>query len=120
MKKEIVIVHGNPESVYDLKDGKIDLRKANLRELKFTEWVKGRYDAHQTVKQSPQYVAVYVKGEKYVGAIMEIDHIEGDVIVTKGKPIPVFIPIRIGKKPFQGIRYTTFRELITHKSIDDL
>jgi len=121
MPEEVVIVQGNPESVYEgIADNKIDLKKTNLRELEFTEFVKGRYNARQTVKQSPQYAAIYVNGEQYIGAIMEIDRIEDKIIIAKGKPVPVYIPIRLGKKPFQGIRYTTFRKLITHKTTDDL
>lgn len=34
--------------------------------------------------------------------------------------MPVTMPIRFGKDKLEGIRYTTFRKLVTHKTTDYL
>lgn len=93
-------------------------------EADFTEHVKERWKA-SPITREPQYIAIHVKGRKSIRVIIEIDHkrseLDKGIIVPKGKPIPVNIPIkRYGKDKLEKIRYTTFRKLITHESTDDL
>lgn len=69
---------------------------------------------------------MYVKTTDSIRAIIEIDYEKSKLkqtpalIVPVGSPIPVNIPIRFGNDKLEGIRYTTFRKLITHKTTDDL
>lgn len=114
MKEEVVIVHGDPTSVFQNGDLNAD----------FTKHVKERWKASPITKE-PQYVAIHVKGTNSIRAIMEIDYKKSElgkgIIVPAGKPIPVNIPIkRYGKDKLEKIRYTTFRKLITHESTKDL
>lgn len=115
MKEEVVIIQGEPKNVYingkDSKDG-------------FTDWVTKQWDNPTGIRGEPQYVAIHVKGTDAIGVLIEIDSkkskLQKGLIVPKGKPIAVSIPIRYGSDKLEGIRYTTFRKLLIHKSTDDL
>ena len=114
MKEELVIVNGRPNEVFVNGDENAD----------FTEHVKKRWKASPITKE-PQYVAIHVKGKKSIRVIIEIDYkkseLDEGIIVAKGKPIRVNIPInRYGKDKLEKTRYTTFRKLITHETTDDL
>jgi hypothetical protein len=75
------------------------------------------------IDREPQFAALFVKGEKAVRAIAEIDLQRSDLKngkVLLKNPICVEIPIRFGRDKLEGIRYTTFRKLITHKNTDHI
>jgi len=115
MKEEVVIIQGEPKNVYknkkDLEDG-------------FSKWVTQNWSKTTGILGEPQYVAIHVKGEPRIRVIIEIDSekskLDQGLIIKKGQPITVDIPLRYGKDKLEGIRYTSFRKLITHKSTDDL
>ena len=115
MKEEVVIINGEPQNVYvndkDLENG-------------FTDWVMKQWDNPTGIHREPQYAAINVKGTDSIRVIIAIDSKESKLdkglIVPASTPIPVIIPIRYGKDRLEGIRYTTFRKLITHKTTDDL
>jgi hypothetical protein len=115
MKEEVVIINGEPKNVFD-----------NERNFDngFTKWVTNKWDNPTAILGEPQYAAIYVKGSNSIQVIMEIDSkkskLDKGLIIPVGSPIPVFIPIRFGNDTLEGIRYTTFRKLITHKTTDDL
>ena len=73
--------------------------------------------------REPQFVAIFVKGEKSIQVIAEVDQQRSDLRngkVWMQNPIQVNIPIRFGKDKLEGIRYTTFRKLVSHKNADYL
>jgi hypothetical protein len=114
MKEEVVIISGEPKNVYE--NGK-DLTNG------YTKWVYKQWDNPTAILREPQYAAIYVKGTQSIRVIIEIDkksELEKGLINPVGSPIPVDIPIRFGDDKLEGIRYTTFRKLITHESTDDL
>ena len=119
MKKEVVIVNGEPEEVFE--DGKVD----EFVNPRFTEHVREKWNAHAPIVGEPQYVAIHVNGTDSIRVIMEIDSkrskLPDKIIVPEGKPIPVYIPIRFAKNhTLQKITYSTFRKLITHESTKDI
>jgi hypothetical protein len=68
-------------------------------------------------------MAIHVNGTDLIEAIIEIDSkstLKNGSVKNAGKAIHVHIPIRFGKDKLEGLRYTTFRKLITHESADDL
>ena len=115
MKQEVVIIDGEPKHVY-----------ANGKDLKngFTRWVLEEWDNPTGLRDEPQYAAINVKGTDSIRVIIEIDtkksKLDKGLIVPASAPIPVVIPIRYGKDKLEGIRYTTFRKLITHETTKDL
>lgn len=114
MKEEVVIISGEPENVY--QNGK-DLTNG------FTKWVYEKWQNPIAMIREPQYAAIHVKGTQSIRVIIEIDKkskLEKGLIITQGSPIPVDIPVRYGKDKLEGIRYTTFKKLITHESTDSL
>jgi hypothetical protein len=64
MKEEVVIINGDPKSVY--VNGK-DLKKG------FTKWVTELWDAHIGIHGEPQYAAIHVRGTDSFRVIIEID-----------------------------------------------
>jgi hypothetical protein len=114
MKEEVVIINGEPHAVY--VNGKDE-------ENGFTHWVMKQWDNPTGIDREPQYAAINVKGTDSIGVIIEIDSKKSKLdkgLIVQKRVIPVCIPIRYGKDKLEGIRYTTFRKLITHKNTDDL
>jgi hypothetical protein len=114
MKEEVVIIDGELRTVYvngkDLDNG-------------FTDWVMKQWDNPTGIDREPQYAAIYVKGTDSIRVIIEVDSKKSELskgLIVQQRVIPVFIPIRFGNDRLEGIRYTTFRKLITHKNTDDL
>ena len=119
LKEEVVIVNGAPNSVFE--NGNCN----EFIEPKFTKYVNKRWNARQPIIREPQYVAIHVTGTNSIRVIIEIDYhnsnLKEGIIVPLGDPISVYIPIkRFGENKLQGIKYTTFRKLITHESANDL
>lgn len=111
-KEELVIVPGKKESVFN-ENGY------------FTKYVDGRaeWQVGTPIKGGPEYVAIYVANTNSVQVIAEVNTKKSklkDGIVAMENPIKVSIPVRFGKNKLQGITYSTFRKLITHKTTDDL
>jgi len=82
------------------------------------------FDPHLNLRREPEYVAIMINDEISIQAIAEVDYTKSDLRNRKlwmKNAIRVMIPIRFGKAPkhkdtLQGIRYTSFRKLITHKT----
>lgn len=130
LKSEVAIVNGEPWDVYKrLKKN----QKIGEMEHIFTEfsthvthqWQWDKYNGKpKAILGDPQYIAVHVNGTHSIRVIIEIDQKESDLnegkVKCQGAPIRVYIPIKeFSQDRLQGIRYTTFRELITHQSTKD-
>lgn len=113
MKEEVIIVPGKRENIF--KKGDLD--------GEFEQYVYN-WDTYIAINREPQYVAYYVTGTGTIRAIAEIDYKKSKfgqgIIAIIDEPIRVIIPVRFGKDTLQGIRYTTFKKLLTHESTDDL
>lgn len=112
MKEEVATISAERKWVFDEND---DLTGKITGKQLFTNPVN--FD------REPQYIALFVKGEKSFQVIAEVDQQRSDL--KNGKiwmqnPIQVNIPIRFGRDKLEGIRYTTFRKLISHKNTDYL
>lgn len=88
------------------------------------QWDRDKNGKPKAIRGDPQYVAIHVNGTHSFRAILEIDYEKSDLkkgkVVCQGNPIRVYIPIKeFSQDRLQGIRYTTFRELVTHKSTKD-
>ena len=121
MKAEVAIVNGNADQVY--QTGEVNNIFAEFTKHVTEEWHtdKDQNGKPKAIRGDPQYVAIHVNKTDSFRVIMEIDYQKSKLsegkIVPKGKPIPVYIPIKkFSKDALQGIRYTTFRTLITHES----
>lgn len=126
MKAEVVILNGDAKSVYEIDD-EIDYKVEDLIFKPFTKHVKEIWGTdkvngkRRAIKNDPQYVAIHILKKDFIGVIFEIDYQnsklpEGEVC-AQGDPIRVYIPIKkFSQDRLQGIRYTTFRTLITHES----
>jgi len=111
MKEEVVILPAEEKWVFENE--------------KFSPIMKGKrpFKNPLNLNREPQFAAILIKGKSEVQVIAEIDckksNLEKREIWLKN-PIRVNIPIRFGKDKLQGIRYTTFRKLITHRTADYL
>lgn len=126
MKAEVAIVNGDAKSVYEIKDN-IDYEAKDLIFKPFTKnvtekWgtnrVKGK---HIAIEREPHYVAIHIVEKGFIGVILEVDYqkskLSEGLVCPQGDPIRVYISIKkYAKDRLRGIRYTTFRTLITHES----
>jgi hypothetical protein len=115
MKEEVVIIQGEPKNVY--KNGKNPKNG-------FTDWVTKQWDNPTGILGEPQYAVIHVKGTGIIGVLMEIDFkkskLQKGLIVPESDPVAISIPVRYGNDKLEGLRYTTFRKLLTHKTTDEL
>ena len=109
MKEEVAIISAERKFVFENND--------------FSDRIKGKSVFRNPVNfdREPQYVAIFIKGESSFRVVAEVNYEKSDL--RNGKiwmknAIPVTIPIRFGKDKLEGIRYTTFRKLVTHKTTD--
>jgi hypothetical protein len=112
MKEEVAIISAEKKFVLDENN-------------EFTDKIKGKSVFRNPVNfdREPQFLAIFIKGEKSLQVIAEIDSEKSDLRngeIWMKNAIPVTIPIRFGKDKLEGIRYTTFRKLVTHKTTDYL
>ena len=111
MKEELVILPTEEKWVFDNGE--------------FSPIMKGLkpYVSGKSLKREPAFAAILIEGKSEVQVIAEVDYkkskLEEKEIWLKN-PIRVSILIRFGKDTLQGIRYTTFRKLIIHKTADYL
>ena len=112
MKEEVAVISAERKWVFDENNN-------------FTDKIKGKSLFRNPVNfdREPQYLAIFITGEGSFQVIAEVDYEKSDL--RKGEiwmknAIPVTIPIRFGKDKLEGIRYTTFRKLVTHKTTDYL
>jgi hypothetical protein len=130
MKAEVAILNGEPYEVYENKRIKKN-QKIGEQEHIFTpfkshvtegwQWDKDKNGKPKAILGNPQYVVIHVNGTHSFRVILEIDYDKSDLhtgkVVCLGEPIRVYIPIKkFSKDRLQGIRYTTFRKLLTHES----
>lgn len=127
MKAEVAIVNGNPWEIYE---GVKENQKIGERDHIFTEfkphlkegwqWDRDKNGNPKAIHGDPQYIAIHVNGTHSFRAILEIDsknsRLNKGLIVAEGEPLHVYIPIKFSQDRLQGIRYTTFRTLLTHES----
>ena len=115
LNEDVVVISGEAKYIYangkDFEDG-------------FSEFVNKKWKNPNPIMRKPQYAALYVSDKNSIGVILEIDQEKSDlekgIMVSKGWPTPVYIPIRFEKNKLQNLQYTTFKNLITHKSTDYL
>ena len=112
MKEEVAVISARRKWVFDENDN-------------FTDKIQGNsvFKNPKNFDREPQYLAIFITGENSFQVIAEVDYEKSDL--NDGKiwmknAIPVTIPIRFGRDKLEGIRYTTFRKLITHKTTDYL
>ena len=112
MKEEVAIISAERKFVFD-------------KNTDFTDRIKGKSVFRNPVNfdREPQFVVIFIKGERSFQVIAEVDYEKSDL--RNGKiwmknAIPVTIPIRFGRDKLEGIRYTTFRKIITHKTTDHI
>ena len=111
MKEEVVVLAAEKRWVF--KNGE------------FTDIIKGKkpFISRVNLDREPQYAAIFIKGEGEFRVIAEIDYTKSKLKrgeIWLKNPILVRIPIRFGKDKLQGIRYTTFKKIITHETTDYL
>jgi hypothetical protein len=112
MKEETAIISSERRWIFD-ESGDI------------TDRVKGKSVFKNPVnfEREPQFIAIFIKGENEFRIIAEIDEEKSSLRngrIWMKNALEVNIPIRFGKDKLEGIRYTTFRKLVTHKTTDYL
>jgi len=126
VKAEVVIVNGDAKNVYEIDD-KIDYKVEDLIFKPFTKhvteiWGTDKVNGkRRAIERDPQYVAIHILRKGFIGVIIEIDYKKSNLsegeVCPQGDPIRVYIPMKMyAKDRLQGIRYTTFRTLMTHES----
>jgi hypothetical protein len=112
MKEEVALIAAENKWIFD--------QNGNL-----TSIMKGQTEFRNPVSfdREPEFLAIFAKGTAMVRVIAEIDR-EGSGLkegkITLRNAVEVDIPLRFGRNKLEGIRYTTFRKLVTHKTTDYL
>jgi hypothetical protein len=113
VREEVVIIPAERKWIFD-------------GENNFTNRMLGKemFDPHVNLRREPDYVAIMINDENSVQVIAEVDYGRSDLKSRElwvKNAIKVMIPIRFGKATkhkytLQGVKYTTFRKLLTHKT----
>lgn len=86
---------------------------------------KATYEVNRPITHKPEYLAIREPGGVSVEMVFKIDQANSQfkqgIIVPKGTPTKVSIPLRVNNKTsnYLTVWYTSFRTLLTHSSTDE-
>ena len=117
MEDEVVIVEVKPK-MFDVRNesGNCTFRVCYKKEL---------YDVNRPITRKPEYLAIRKPGGNFIEMLFMIDqaksNFEKGLVVPKGMPIKVSIPLRRNNEipTNHTIWYTSFRTLLTHTTTDE-